>query len=713
MRRRSRFGRDILPVHSGRDEEQNRRVELAPVAEEKGHRSPLQLVAANGAALVAVTAVVAAFVLLVAQRHTDFGPYDQGYEGGPEDFLAMRSFWLGRGLSALLFTVGGWYLIRHRPSVILGPLALAAGVGNALAVLGSQWVVLSQFGGHHLPAAALALWVARWGLAVEPVALASILVLFPDGTWPAGRLRHLGALRVGLCCAGLLLAVLEPFDIDPAGPLAPLRHPFGLSVLRGLDDFALILPGLLLANVVILVRWLRARDELRLVLRSLAVLTVLLAAPGLLFGQAGAIPDSLSTVVFLVVMIAGVLRHRVYGIHVVLNRTLVYAALTVIVAAVYAALVGVVHLLGRHLRLAEGLVPTIGAAFSLLPARQRVQRMVNRFLYGERDEPYAVLSRVGTRLETSASVEHLLATVLESLVHAIRVPYVGLDVHTSSGTVRHVEHGTAVVDVERFPLVHQGQDLGDLVVGRRPGEHTLAPADRRLLEDVARQVAVAAANVALTEQLVRSRERVINAAEEERRRLRRDLHDGLGPVLTAAATRVDASRNLLRRNPEEADELLRQVRADLTGALEDLRRLVYALRPPALDQLGLLGAIREHVRGATIPVVLRLPERLPELPAAIEVTAYRIVSEAVTNVARHARAWNCTVSISCNSSLRIEVRDDGPRHTEWTPGVGLSSMRERAVELRGQWSAGPAPDGGGRVLVELPLRADNRDPDDH
>lgn len=671
--------------------------------QEQGFR--LRSVSADATALLVVVAVGLALVLLVAQRDTDFGPYTGGLEaGGIEDVLGVRSFLLGRAVSALLFAASGWYLTRHRPGVVLGPLALAAAAGNAFAVAGSQWVVLSQFDGQHLPGAAVALWLFHWGLAVEPVALAAIFVLFPDGSWPPGRLRWLGFLSVGLCCAGLFHATVAPIDTDPAGPLAPLRHPLGLSVLPGLDDFILIFPGLLLANAVLVVRWLRAQGKLRLVLRSMAVVTIVVFIAGFVVGEAN-IFDALSTAVLLVVLVGGVLRHRVYGIEVVLNRTLVYAALTVTVAAVYGALVGMIHLAGRELGLAAGLIPTIGAAFSLLPARQRVQRMVNRFLYGERDEPYAVLSRVGARLEASGSAEHLLAAVLESLVQALRVPYAAVDLHTSAGTVRHVEHGTRAIDVERFPLLHQGDSLGDLVVAPRVGETGLAPADRRLLEDIARQVAVASANVKLTEELLRSRERVINAAEEERRRLRRDLHDGLGPVLTAAATRVDATRNVLRRDPAHADGLLRDVRADLTNALDDLRRLVYALRPPALDQLGLLGALREHSARAGIPVVLHLPPGLPELPPAVELAAYRIVSEAVTNVVRHAHASSCTVSISCDEALRIEVFDDGLANEEWRPGVGLSSMRERTLELGGQWAAGPGRDGGGRVSADFPLRA--------
>jgi len=657
--------------------------------------------AANAAAVVAVTAAILGLVLVVATRYPELSPYHGSVPGGgTEDALASRPFLIGRAISALLFTVSGWYLARRRPGVVLGPLALAAGLGNGLAVAGGQWALLAHLGGHGLPGANVGAWMFNWGLAVEPVVLVMILVFFPDGRWPGGLARWLGALSLGLCCAGLLHALSEPLSLDPHGPLAGVRHPLGLAVLPAINDVVLFLPGLALASVALVLRWRRAIVPLRYVLRSLVFVTV----AGFLLQPLGGAGDVIGTVLLLVVLIAGTLRHRIYGIDVVLNRTLVYAVLTAVVALVYGALVALVNRLGQQVGFTGGLLPAIGAAFSLFPARQRVQRLVNRFLYGQRDEPYAVVSGIGARLEAAGSAEQLLPGVVESIVTTLRVPYAAVDLHGEAPTSRRIDHGTPTDELEHFPLVHQGRALGELVVGRRPGEAAMAPAERRLLEDIARQSAVAAANVILTQELRRSRERIINAAEEERRRLRRDLHDGLGPVLTAAATRVDASRNLLRRDVDKADDILADVRNDLSGALDDLRRLVYALRPPALDSLGLLGALREHVRRCPVPVVLRAPDAVGDLSPAVEVAAYRMVAEAVTNVSRHAGATMCTVSITCNGLLRIEVCDDGPGTGAWSPGVGLSSMRERATELGGSWSAGPVA-GGGRVVAELPLAA--------
>ena len=208
----------------------------------------------------------------------------------------------------------------------------------------------------------------------------------------------------------------------------------------------------------------------------------------------------------------------------------------------------------------------------------------------------------------------------------------------------------------------------------------------------------------------RSRERLVVAVEDERRRLRRDLHDGLGPTLTASAFRLDTARALLTSRAEEADELISAVRVDVATALNDIRRLVYDLRPPALDDLGLVGALRRQL-DVPSPTGLRVnidaPEAMPPMSAAVEVAAYRIVIEAVTNVRRHSTAGSCQVVIRTDDHLRIEVCDDGPSVETWTAGVGLSAMAERTAEVGGSIAAGPTPHGG-RVEVSLPLTGSPR-----
>jgi signal transduction histidine kinase len=274
-----------------------------------------------------------------------------------------------------------------------------------------------------------------------------------------------------------------------------------------------------------------------------------------------------------------------------------------------------------------------------------------------------------------------------------------------------------VSDALRLPLVYQNEVVGQLVLAHRAPGEAFSAADRRLLEDLAHQAGVAAHAVRLTTDLQhlaadlqRSRERLVTAREEERRRLRRDLHDGLGPTLASLAQRLDTARVLVSHEPEAAVALLGDLKAQVKTTIVDIRRLVYALRPPALDELGLVSAIREHVTHYNdsdgFYIALEAPERLPPLPAAVEVAAYRIVLEALTNVARHAHAQTCRIRMELTEAqaLCLEITDDGVGlPTACQAGVGLTAMRERAMELGGQCRIEPGAPNGTRVWARLAL----------
>jgi signal transduction histidine kinase len=225
-------------------------------------------------------------------------------------------------------------------------------------------------------------------------------------------------------------------------------------------------------------------------------------------------------------------------------------------------------------------------------------------------------------------------------------------------------------------------------------------------------VSIAAYAVQVTRDLQRSRERLVTAREEERRRLRRDLHDGLGPTLASLTLRLDAARNQLRQNPVETDALLIELKSQTQSAIEDIRRLVYNLRPPALDELGLFSAIQEyatnHLRAGLVVRVERNGE-IPKLPAAVEVAAYRIVCEALTNVSKHSRATECDVLLTFNSAVQLEVQDNGFGLPEGMhAGVGMFSMRERAAELGGTFAIQSLPSGA-RVTAHLPCEVSSDD----
>ncbi|QIN83269.1 sensor histidine kinase [Rubrobacter tropicus] len=417
-----------------------------------------------------------------------------------------------------------------------------------------------------------------------------------------------------------------------------------------------------------------------------------------------------------------ILRHHLFDIDLIIRRTLVYGALTASVVGLYVLVVGG---LGVMLQVRGNLLVSILAAGLVAvlfqPLRERLQRDVNRLLYGDRDDPYAVLSRLGSRLESRLAPDAVLPAVTRTVRDALKLPYAEIQLRREDRFETAAVAGSPVENPLRLPLVYGGETVGRLVLGPRAGQEGFPDAERRLLEDLAHQIGAPAHAAIMTDEalrlsadLQRSRERLVEAREEERRRLRRDLHDGLGPQLSSQALTVDAVRALMRRDPDAAEELLLDLKSDAQNAVTDIRRLVYGLRPPALDDLGLLGALRETAAqydAKGLRVAVEAPERLPSLSAAVEVAAYRIAQEALTNVARHAGARSSTVSLALDGdgALRVEVSDDGVGMPDphagpsGHAGVGLTSMRERATELGGSLDVEELPEGGTRVRARLPL----------
>ncbi len=254
---------------------------------------------------------------------------------------------------------------------------------------------------------------------------------------------------------------------------------------------------------------------------------------------------------------------------------------------------------------------------------------------------------------------------------------------------------------------YQGETIGEITIVPSSTAGPLDESAREILADIARRIGPVANVVRMTHDLRRSSERLVLAREEERRRLRRDLHDTIGPTLAALNLRAGAIRGLIRKNPDGAEAEMTQLREQLRSVITDIRRVVYNLRPPALDELGMLSAIREHAlqfASQGLRVTFDVPDQLPTLPAAVELAAYRIIIEAITNVARHAEAENCTVRLSIADNVYIEVMDDGVGlRADQRAGVGISSMRERAGELGGDVIFESPAAGGTRVLAHLPL----------
>ena len=416
---------------------------------------------------------------------------------------------------------------------------------------------------------------------------------------------------------------------------------------------------------------------------------------------------------FPLIIAIAIFKYRLYDIDLLINRTLVYGGLSLGIIAVYGLVVGVTGALfqsrGNFMfaLLATGLV-----AILFQPMRERLQRGVNRLMFGERDDPYAVLSKLGAQLQTTSTPEAILHSVVETIANTLKLPYVAIELADEQGRMGEASTGEVVAETTELPLRYQNETVGYLMVSpRSPGE-TFTEREQRLLADIAAQMGSVAYSVRLTAALQRSREKLVLTREEERRRLRRDLHDGLGPTLASQTFALDAILDLMETDPREAARLVQGLKSQNQETVADIRRLVYELRPPALDELGLVGALQVHVAQLNTPEALQIritarPDPLPILSAAVEVAAYRIAIEAITNVVRHARARRCEVCMRVEgnglSRLQIEVSDDGlGLPPENHPGVGLHSMRERAEELGGSLVVKNLAQGT-KVTARMPL----------
>ncbi len=421
-----------------------------------------------------------------------------------------------------------------------------------------------------------------------------------------------------------------------------------------------------------------------------------------------------------------ILRYKLWNIDVIINRTLVYGGLTLIVVLIYTLVVGGFGLLFQTSgNFIISLLATALIAIAFQPARERLQRTVNRLMFGQRDDPYAVLSHLSQQLQTTAVPAETLTSIVQTIAATLKLPYAAIELVEQAAQVGQAAVGKPLGQTVELPLLYQNERVGRLLVSPRAvGEH-FTHQEEQLLADIAAQTGPVASATRLTLALQRSRELLVLAREEERRRIRRDLHDGLGPTLASQTLKLDTVLELLQGAPATAApvlavEQLKILKGQTQQMVADIRRLVYELRPPALDELGLLGALHAHVaqlsgtNGSLSISIDAAPERLPALPAAIEVAAYRIALEAVTNVIRHAQAHTCRVHVviaedTLSSTLVLTVTDDGvglPANLH--AGVGISSMCERTAELGGTCEIGLNPGGGVRITARLPFVVDAR-----
>ena len=623
---------------------------------------------------------------------------------------------------ALAFAWSGGVLLARRPGHPMGPVLCLIGLVDALSQAPFAYAryTVVHFPGS-LPFETAALWANTWIFAPATGLIGLVLPLvFPEGRLPSPRWRP--ALWTALAFIPLSIAgwafipqTMGSLFRNLPDPYTAPRLTRWFEVIQILAVVCGVAAGVAAAACVRL-RWRQAdqirREQLKWYLAVLPVMAVAvittLAFPGPASLGVGLVAGTLLPIALGV----AVLRYRLYEIDIFLNRAVLYGSLTAGVAGVYLGVVVIARSLfgvqGRDLTVQ--VIATALAAAALWPLHDRVQRRVDRLFYGDRGAPYEALARLGRRVEEAADTETALSSVVKTIADSLRLPYAALELRLSDGWSPAAAYGHAPAEVVAFPLNSQHETVGRLLVGTRgPGEQ-LGPDDERLLADLARQAGPATHAVALRRALDASRAGLVTAREEERRRIRRDLHDGLGPTLAGLTLGLDTARSRSAGQPELL-ELLGKLKAETQRAVTDVRRIVYGLRPPALDELGLAGSLREEVgrlqlTAPALIVTLDAPaDGLGDLPAAVEVACFRIVAEALTNVARHAHAAHCAVRIRRNGGLEMNVTDDGAGLPEgWRAGVGVTSMRERVTELGGELAIEPIPPHGTSITARLPAQ---------
>jgi signal transduction histidine kinase len=423
-----------------------------------------------------------------------------------------------------------------------------------------------------------------------------------------------------------------------------------------------------------------------------------------------------------------ILRYRLWDIDLIINRTLVYSILTTSVIGLYVLIVvGLGALFQVQGNLLLSLLATGLIAVVFQPLRQHLQQAVNRLIYGERDEPYKVISQLGSRLEATLAPEEVLPAIVEAVARSLKLPYVAISLKQEDAFKVITAYGESSETLAHLPLTYQAEMIGELILAPRTGSGSFTGNERQLLNELARQAGVAVHGVLLTADLERSRQRIVAAREEARRRLGSDLHDGLGHLLASVLRKVESTALLVEQDAPAALRMLLDLKQHTKRAIDTTRRLAHSLHPPELELLGLVQALCERVQqydqpnGSELHVRVDAPPALPPLPIAVEAAAYYIALEAVNNVYHHAGACHCHVRLELlrkdeNSSpwlrmwntdiLTVEICDDGcglpGGEQEKGAGLGFASMCERATELGGTCLIENRPTGGTRVCVRLP-----------
>jgi signal transduction histidine kinase len=627
----------------------------------------------------------------------------------------------------LALPVVGFVLAYKRPGNRIGWLFLAAGLGAAL------WAFSTSYARHALVAAPGAVpagrafaWLSNWITVIAIAMLAFVFLLFPDGRLRSRRWRP-AAWFVG--AAFTLAAVDMVVNATRVWP-----RPFTMfdqpdTAIDLIAVLAPMMPALVVSVAAVVVRFTRSSGEERLQLKWFAAAAVLVVAtliPSLTTNSEAA--STLSDLALLCLWVAigvAVLKYRLYGIDIVISKAVLYGSLAVFITAVYAGLVvGVGTLVGnrRSPLLAALAAAVVAVAFQ--PARQWAGRLANRVVYGRRATPYQVLSdfarRIGGTYSSQDVLPQMARTVAAGTGAAGVVVWLRVDDQlrpeaSSDGSPDTAPLTVAPLPVDgqamppvpdadlSVPVLHQEMLLGAISL-QMPKDEPLRPAGAQLVADVASQAGLVLANAGLIEDLRASRQRLVTAQDEARRRLERNLHDGAQQDLVALAIKAQLADVTVDEDPAQAKEILGEIKADASGALENLRDLARGIYPPLLADLGLAAALGAQASRSAVPVAVEA-DGIGRYSQDTEAAVYFCCLEALQNTAKYAHATQARICLQAqNGTLRLTVSDDGTGYdTRHTPlGAGLRNMADRLAALGGHLEVRSAPGHGTTITGHLP-----------
>jgi len=684
----------------------------------------------NGAKRVATGIIVACVLLTVARFVLALSTGSLVDQGAP----AANAILVGGSLLFItLFLFVGWSIVTRQPRNTIGWLLLAIPTLTVIALFCGDYATeaLATHPGS-LPFGRAAAWFDRWLIVLALDSFVPLFLLFPDGRIPSRRWRPVLWLTIAAPVVTILAFALTPGRLT--GAFADLTtvnvtNPLGVDALGDLLHTLTQVAGLLtfasgiLAGVAIVVRYRSATGEVRQQIKWLAFVGVLFLVElfvgiilSVVLGESPA-GDAVGTIVFVVWSLTltigipvacgvAILRYHLYELDVVVRKAVVFGLLAAFVTGVYVVVVGGIGvLIGSH-NAALSFVAAAVLALAFQPARDRARRVADRIVYGERATPYEVLAEFSSRVGDAYAADDVLprmAQVLTSGTGAASAT-VWLQVGTELHPVATYPADAAPQRAHPVDVLHQGEKLGELSVEMTAAD-PMDPSKDKLIRDLAAQAGLVLRNVRLIEDLRASRQRLVAAQDDERRRIERNLHDGVQQQLVALQVQLRLLGTLAGRDPERTSAMAATLQDRAAEALEDLRDLARGIYPPLLADQGLAAALTAQARKAVVPTTVT-PSTIDRFPQEIEAAVYFCALEAMNNVAKYADASAATITLArADGTLRFTVSDDGagfdPTVTSY--GTGLQGMADRLDAIGGSLRVTSTPGEGTTITGSVPV----------